>query len=84
MTRLDGEPLVHGDYWGPEQPLFRVGVRVGRDMRVLDGAGVVVHPNLYAAGGVIGGTSRWAEKSGDGIALGSAVLAADSILKEMA
>ena len=84
LAGLDGGPLVHGDYWGPEQPLFRVGVRVGGDMRVLDGAGLVVHPNLYAAGGVIGGTSRWSEKSGDGIALGSAVLAADSILKEMA
>ena len=53
-------------------------------MRVLDGAGAIVHPNLYAAGGILGGSSRWAEKSGDGIALGSAVLAADSILKELA
>ncbi len=83
LAGLDAEPLIHGDYWGAEQPLFRVGVRVGRDMRVLDGAGAVVHDNLYAAGGIIGGSSRWAEKSGDGIALGSAVLAADSILKEL-
>ncbi len=75
-------PLVHGDYWGAEQPLFKVGVRVGQDMRVLDAAGAVVHSNLFAAGGIIGGSSRWAEKSGDGIALGSAVQAADSILKE--
>jgi glycerol-3-phosphate dehydrogenase subunit B len=84
LAGLDAEPLVHGDYWGAEQPLFRVGVRVAGDMRVLDGAGAIVHPNLYAAGGIIGGSSRWAEKSGDGIALGSAVLAADSILKELA
>ncbi len=84
LAGLDAEPLVHGDYWGAEQPLFRVGVRVGRDMRVLDGAGAGVHSNLYAAGGIIGGSSRWFEKSGDGIALGSAVLAADSILEEMA
>ncbi|MGV8907806.1 MAG: glycerol-3-phosphate dehydrogenase subunit GlpB [Propionicimonas sp.] len=84
LDGLDGAPLVHGDYWGAEQPLFRVGVRVGADMRVLDTRGAVVHPNLYAAGGIIGGSSRWAEKTGDGIALGSAVLAADSILKEMA
>jgi glycerol-3-phosphate dehydrogenase subunit B len=82
LAGLDAQPLVHGDYWGAEQPLFRVGVRVAGDMRVLDGAGAIVHPNLYAAGGIIGGSSRWAEKSGDGIALGSAVLAADSILKE--
>lgn len=84
LAGLDAEPLVHGDYWGAEQPLFRVGVRVGRDMRVLDAAGAAVHANLWAAGGIIGGSSRWSEKSGDGIALGSAVLAADSILKEMA
>jgi glycerol-3-phosphate dehydrogenase subunit B len=84
LAGLEGEPLLHGDYWGPDQPLFRVGVRVRPDMRVIDAAGAVVHPNLYAAGGIIGGSSRWAEKSGDGIALGSAVLAADSILKELA
>lgn len=84
LAGLDAAPLVHGDYWGAEQPLFRVGVRVGPDMRVLDNNFAVVHNNLYAAGGIIGGSSRWAEKSGDGIALGSAVLAADSILKELA
>ena len=72
--------LVHGDYWGAEQPLFRVGVRVAKDMRVVDAGGTVVHPNLFAAGGIIGGSSRWAEKSGDGVALASAVQAADAIL----
>ena len=84
LAGLDGPPLVHGDYWGAQQPLFEVGVRVGADMRVVDAAGGVVHPNLYAAGGIIGGSSRWAEKSGDGIALGSAVRAADSILEVLA
>ena len=44
-------PLIHGDYWGAEQPLFKVGVRVAKDMRVVDGSGAVVHPNLFAAGG---------------------------------
>ncbi len=83
LAGADAGPLVHGDYWGAEQPLFKVGVRVARDMRVLDGAGTVVHPNLFAAGGILGGSSRWAEKSGDGIALGSAVQAADSILEEL-
>ncbi len=84
LQGLDAGPLVHGDYWGAEQPLFSVGVRVGRDMRVVDAAGVVVHPNLFAAGGIIGGSSRWAEKSGDGIAVGSAVRAADSIVEVLA
>jgi len=84
LQGLDDGPLVHGDYWGAEQPLFSVGVRVGRDMRVVDAAGVVVHSNLFAAGGIIGGSSRWAEKSGDGIAVGSAVRAADSIVEVLA
>ncbi len=81
LTGLDAAPLIHSDYWGAEQPLFRVGVRVSPDMRVVDPAGGPVYPNLYAAGGIIGGSSRWAEKSGDGIAVGSAVVAADSILE---
>jgi glycerol-3-phosphate dehydrogenase subunit B len=83
LAGTEAGPLVHGDYWGAEQPLFTVGVRVARDMRVLDGVGAVVHSNLFAAGGILGGSSRWAEKSGDGIALGSAVQAADSILEEL-
>lgn len=84
LAGLDVTELVHDDYWGAEQPLFKVGVRVGKDMRVVDETGAAVYANLYAAGGIIGGSSRWAEKSGDGIALGSAVQAADSILKELA
>ena len=76
--------LIHGDYWGAEQPLFKVGVAVDAGMRPLDANGVPVYSNLFAAGGIIGGSSRWAEKSGDGIALGSAVRAADEIAKEWA
>ncbi|MFT4109438.1 glycerol-3-phosphate dehydrogenase subunit GlpB [Propionicimonas sp.] len=83
LAGLDAGPLVQGDYWGADQPLFRVGVRVRADMRVLDATSGVVHPNLFAAGGIIAGSSRWAEKSGDGIALGSAVRAADTILEEL-
>ncbi|MFZ0529389.1 MAG: glycerol-3-phosphate dehydrogenase subunit GlpB [Propionicimonas sp.] len=84
LAGLDAGPLVHGDYWGAEQPLFRVGVAVNPRMQPLDASGTPVYQNLFAAGGIIGGSSRWAEKSGDGIALGSAVSAADSILKELA
>ncbi len=75
----DGWP-VHGDYWGDPQPLFRVGVRVDPAMRVLDAAGQPVYENLYAAGGLLAGATRWQEKSGEGIALGSAVAAVDTIL----
>ncbi len=71
-------PLVHGDYWGPAQPLFTVGVRVDEAMRPVGDAGPV-YGNLYAAGGILAGATRWQEKSGEGIALASAVRAADAI-----
>ena len=64
-----------------DQALFRVGVGVDASMRVIDPAGDVPYSNLYAAGGILAGATRWTEKSGEGIALASAVVAADSILK---
>jgi len=64
-----------------DQALFRVGVGVDASMRVVDPSGHVPYSNLYAAGGILAGATRWAEKSGEGIALASAVVAADSILK---
>ncbi|MFT4296437.1 MAG: glycerol-3-phosphate dehydrogenase subunit GlpB [Micropruina sp.] len=72
--------LVHGDYWGAPQPLFTVGVETDAAMRVRHPGGDVVYANLYAAGGILAGATRWQEKSGEGIALASAVRAADSIL----
>ena len=81
LAGLENTPLIHGDYWGAEQPIFKVGVAVDSQMRVL-GSGKPVYGNLRAAGDLIAGSNRWAEKSGDGIAAASAVLAADSILKE--
>jgi glycerol-3-phosphate dehydrogenase subunit B len=84
LAGLDAPALLHGDYWGAEQPLFKVGVRVGKDLRPLDASGAPVYANLYAAGGIIAGSPGWAEKSGDGVALASAVAAADSITKELA
>ena len=73
-------PLVHEDYWGPNQPLFEVGVRVDSQMRVLDTSGAPLYQNLYATGGLLAGATRWREKSGDGIALASALRACDTIL----
>ena len=70
---------THGDYWGDPQPVFRIGVAVDEDMRPVDAAGSPVYPNLYAAGGIIGGALRFTEKSGEGIALGSALKAARAI-----
>ncbi|MEA5121004.1 MAG: glycerol-3-phosphate dehydrogenase subunit GlpB [Propionibacterium sp.] len=62
-----------------EQPLFRSGLAVDDQMRVLDDADRPVYPNLFAAGGVLAGAMRWSEKSGEGIAAASAVRAADAI-----
>lgn len=70
---------THGDYWGDPQPVFRIGVAVDDDMRPVDASGTPVYPNLYAAGGVIGGALRFTEKSGEGIALGSAIKAVRAI-----
>ena len=81
VTATDATELIHGDYWGRPQPLFEVGVRVDERMRVLGEDGSVLHPNLYAAGGILAGSVRWQEKSGEGIALGSAAKAARSILE---
>ena len=74
--------LVLADH-SAEQPLFSVGVRFDHDMRVLDAAGEVVYENLHVAGGILAGACRWREKSGDGIALASAVRAADAILESV-
>lgn len=76
--------LLHGDYWGPAQPLFKLGVAVDAAMRAVDHAGAPVYENLRAAGGILAGATRWEEKSGEGIALGSAVRASDSIMEELA
>lgn len=80
LTATSASGLVMGD-WSADQALFRVGVRVDADMRVLGGDSPV-YDNLYAAGGVLAGASRWAEKSGEGIAAASGVRAADTILRE--
>lgn len=78
------EDLVTGDYWGAPQPLFAAGLKVDADMRPVGGDDSPVYDNLYAAGGVIGGAQRHEEKSGEGIALGSAAQAVSAILRRKA
>ncbi|MBK8461258.1 MAG: glycerol-3-phosphate dehydrogenase subunit GlpB [Micropruina sp.] len=79
LVGADITELVHGDYWGPPQPLFKVGVGVDASMKV-DGP----YDNLYAVGGILAGATRWQEKSGEGIAVASAVRAADAVLAAIA
>ncbi|MDC4233148.1 glycerol-3-phosphate dehydrogenase subunit GlpB [Actinomyces sp. B33] len=76
--------LLHGDFWGAEQPLFLAGLAVDRAMRPVDAAGAPVYANVYAAGANLTGSTRWREKSGEGIALASALRAADDILGRIA
>lgn len=83
LTGVGDGALLHGDYWGPEQPLFRVGVSVDDRMRPVDPWGAPAYHNLWAAGGILAGASGWRELSGDGIAVASAVAAAAAITKEL-
>lgn len=78
LSGTDWDEPTHGNYWGDPQPLFRAGVMVDETMRITDGTNPLFD-NLFAAGGIIGGAIRWEDKSGDGIALGSAMVAARSI-----
>lgn len=82
-VRSPAGDLLHGDYWGAPQPLFASGVAIDSSMRPLDADDTVVATNLRAIGGILAGACRWTEKSGDGIAVGSAVLAADAVLAEL-
>lgn len=75
----DVENLVHGDVWGAPQPLYEAGLHVDEDMHPLDANGSVIFDNLYVIGGMIGGAQRHREKSGEGIALGSAAQAVAAI-----
>lgn len=76
-----GSPPCDADYWA-EHPLFRAGVAVDAAMRPIGPDGEAVYENLYAVGGLLAEAIRWREKSGEGIALASALAAADSILED--
>jgi glycerol-3-phosphate dehydrogenase subunit B len=71
---VGAENPVHGDYLGERQPLFAAGLAVDAAMRPLDGDRPV-YTNLHAVGGMLAGAQRAHEKSGEGIALGSAAQA---------
>lgn len=74
--------LIHNDYWGKPQGLFRVGVLTDGAMRPLGADGEPVYANVRAVGGVLAGAVRWSEASGEGIALGSAHAAVASLLAD--
>ncbi|HTU88296.1 MAG TPA: anaerobic glycerol-3-phosphate dehydrogenase subunit GlpB [Solirubrobacteraceae bacterium] len=70
-----GEPRFVGDYLA-EQPMARVGVAVGADLRA-DGA-----ENVLVVGAALPGAVSWREMSGEGIALASGSRAAQHVLAQ--
>jgi glycerol-3-phosphate dehydrogenase subunit B len=74
---------LQADYWG-DQPLFNCGLQVDAQLRPIGASGEPVYANLHAVGGILAGSSGWRDKSGDGVAVASAVAAADAIAKELA
>jgi glycerol-3-phosphate dehydrogenase subunit B len=75
----DIDKLITDDYWDDPQSVFSVGVGVDAAMRPVRPDGSIVYENLFAIGGILAGACRWREKSGEGIALGSAMAACRAI-----
>ncbi len=82
LSGIEGQ-LLHADFWGAEQPLFLSGIAVDDTMRAINEDGAPAYANVYAVGGNLAGATRWREKSGEGIALASALRAADSIVENL-
>ena len=79
-----GEPgEASGELGDLSDDLFRTGVLVDRSMRPVDRGGSVVLEGLFACGSMLAGAIGWDEKSGEGIAVGSAVRAAESALERL-
>ncbi|QJC21287.1 glycerol-3-phosphate dehydrogenase subunit GlpB [Arcanobacterium buesumense] len=62
--------------------IFSSGIAVDEKMHPLDAEGNIVFNNMYLAGSIIGGAHAPHEKSGEGIALGSAWVAAHAAMSE--
>jgi glycerol-3-phosphate dehydrogenase subunit B len=71
-----GEPRFVSEYFA-EQPMARVGVAVGGDLRAKGAANVVV------AGASLPGAVPWREASGEGIALASGYRAAQVVGQQL-
>lgn len=77
LVGVPDEPFVEDAR--ADQPVFAAGVAVDDHCRPVGESGEPAYVNLHAAGDIIAGAQRWREKSGDGIALASASLAASQI-----
>ncbi|WP_394262651.1 glycerol-3-phosphate dehydrogenase subunit GlpB [Trueperella sp.] len=72
---------VTGDVVVDGKDIFGCGVKVNAEMLPL-ADGTPVYDNLYCVGSLLGGARPWSEKSGEGIALGSAVAATRALRKK--
>lgn len=75
----DGAKTVTGEAVVDGTDIFGCGVAVNSDMLPLSSDDSPLFTNLYCVGSLLGGARPWSEKSGEGIALGSAVAAARAI-----
>ncbi|MDR2975055.1 MAG: glycerol-3-phosphate dehydrogenase subunit GlpB [Propionibacteriaceae bacterium] len=78
LVGAEQKDLLTGDYWA-DQKLFTVGVGVDDSMRPVSADKQPVYQNLRVAGGLLPGAIRWTEKSGDAIAVTSALAAVDAV-----
>ncbi|HEX3330590.1 MAG TPA: glycerol-3-phosphate dehydrogenase subunit GlpB [Gaiellales bacterium] len=75
--RYDADPFR-------EHAVDRAGIRVDARMRPVGDGASAVHPNVHAVGALVHGAVPWRELSGNGLALGTGLAAADAILEERA
>jgi len=88
LTGLGDDLITPGD--SADQRLFTVGVSVDARLNPCvpqsgpaqegDNEPEPIYRNLHPVGGILGGTLPWTELSGDGVAIATAVRAADLIL----
>lgn len=72
---------VTGEVLVDDKDIFGCGVKVNGAMLPL-ADGTPVYDNLHCVGSLLGGARAWSEKSGEGIALGSAVAATRALRKK--
>jgi glycerol-3-phosphate dehydrogenase subunit B len=81
LTGLAPTDVLIPEGYSPAPAVFAAGVLVDGAMRPVDSDGEPVYRNLHAAGGLLGGSVRWADRCGEGVALGSAAAAAHAVLE---
>lgn len=66
-----------GERYTDDQAVFRAGVRIDEELRVLGADGRPVNPKLFAAGSVITGFDLWSDGGGLGLSIFTGLLAGE-------